>query len=229
VRAFLETRLAACADSLRTAEADFQRIQEETGILVPEEQAKALVAGAVQIELSRKMREVDLGILRAQVGPSDPERARLGREIDLLEGQLTKSDEGAEGERSAYRIPLAKFPERAGAYARAFRNVKIQEALYEILSEQYEQYRILELRDTPTVQVLDPAVAAQRRYRPIRWLICTIATLLAFCFSVVLAWALDEADQMRRERPEDWIRLRRIGNAMKPRNWFAPGGDLPSP
>lgn len=229
VRAFLEKRLAECSDSLQAAEAALQTIQEETGILVPDEQAKALVAGAVQIELARKMREVDLGILRAQVGPSDPDRSRLSREVALLEQQLAASDQGTSDERAAYRIPLARFPERAHAYTRALRDVKIQEALYEILAEQYEQYRITELRDTPTVQVLDRAVPAERRYRPIRWLICVIATLLAFGASCALALVLDALERMRRESPGDWNRLRGIGGAMKPRNWFSSGGDLSAP
>ena len=69
VREFLGKRVAECRDSLALAETALQRIQEKTGILAPDDQTRALVNGAVQIDLGRKMREVELGMLRAQVGP----------------------------------------------------------------------------------------------------------------------------------------------------------------
>ena len=229
VRAFLDTRVAECRDSLRAAEIALQRVQEETGILAPEDQIRSLVDAAVQLDLSRRVREVELGMMRAQVGPDDPDRAKLAREVELLGGQLREIDKGKRADSTAYQVPLSELPERTAAYARAMRSVKLQEALFEVLSEQLEQYRILELRDTPSVQSLDHAVAAQKRWRPIRWLICVIATGLAFVFSCVLAWTLDGLERMRREEPDRYRSLAAVGRALQPRNWFSSGPDLPAP
>jgi uncharacterized protein involved in exopolysaccharide biosynthesis len=225
VREFLERRVAGTRDSLRLAEATLQRIQEETGILVPEEQAKSLVENAVQIELGRRMREVQLGILRAQVGADDPERARLAREIALLEAQLSELERGGSGDSASFRVPLAELPARAVAYGRALRDLKIQEGLYEILMEQHEQYRIQELRDTPTIQVLDRAVPPEKRWRPIRWLICSIATLLAFLASCLLALAFDGFARWQDEDPERARHLDRLLGRLHPRRWFSSDGD----
>jgi len=101
-------------------------------------------------------------------------------------------------------VPLSQFPARATAYTRALRDVKIQEAIYEFVTQQFEQYRILELRDTPVLQVLDPGAPAEKRYKPIRWLICSVATLLAFAFSCLLAFILDSAAALRRDEPSRW-------------------------
>ncbi len=229
VRAFLDSRVADCRDSLATAERALQRVQEQTGILAPEEQIRSLVDAAVQLDLSRRVREVELGMMRAQVGPSDPDRARLAREVDLFAGQLHELDRGKRADSAAYQVPLRELPARTAAYARALRQVKLQESLFEILSEQLEQYRILELRDTPSVQVLDTAVPAEKRWRPVRWLICVIATGLAFVFSCALAWALDGLERLRREEPERYRSLAAVGRALSPRNWFGSGPDLPAP
>jgi uncharacterized protein involved in exopolysaccharide biosynthesis len=229
VRAFLDARVANCRDSLAAAERGLQRVQEETGILAPEEQIRSLVDAAVQLDLSRRVREVELGMLRAQVGPGDPERARLAREVDLFAGQLHEIDRGRRADSAAYQVPLRELPARTAAYARALREVKLQETLFEILSEQLEQYRILELRDTPSVQSLDTAVPAQKRWRPVRWLICVIATGLAFLFSIALAWSLDGLERMRRDEPERYRSLAAAGRALQPRNWFGSGPDLPAP
>jgi len=72
VRDFLDRRVADCRDSLAAAERRLQQIGEQTGMLAPEDQARALVESAAQIELARRMREIELGMLRAQVGPGDP-------------------------------------------------------------------------------------------------------------------------------------------------------------
>ncbi len=227
VREFLERRVADCRDSLEMAESQLQSIQEETGILVPEDQARALIESAVQIDLGRKMREVQLGMLRAQVGPDDPDRAKLSREIDLMESKLRDMDRGARSDTASFRVPLSKLPERTVAYTRALREVKIQEAIYEFLTQQLEQYRVNELRDTPTLQVLDAAVPAEKRWRPIRWLICTIATLLAFGASCLLAWSLDGLERMRRDRPAEWASLAASARSLHPKRWFSPADDPP--
>lgn len=229
VRAFLDTRVAECRDSLSAAEHALQRVQEETGILAPADQVRSLVDAAVQLDLSRRVREVELGILRAQVGPDDPDRARLAREVSLYESQLRQIDQGNRADTAAYQVPLRDLPARTADYARAMRQVKLQEALFEILNEQLEQYRIQELRDTPSVQSLDKAFPAQKRWRPVRWLICAIATGLAFTFSCLLAWGLDGLERMRREQPERYRALAAAGRALQPRNWFSSGPDLPAP
>jgi tyrosine-protein kinase Etk/Wzc len=271
VRVFLESRLADCRDSLALAENGLLAVQSKTGILSPDDQTRALVNGAVQIELGRKMREVELGMLRAQVGPDDPDRARLTRELNLYNRQLDDIDRGtqtagqgsrgpgdathAQGDgthgvsdatRGAgdpnddavsgltssdrpYRVPLNQIPIRTLEYGRALRQVKIQEALYQLLVEQLEQYRILEMRDTPTIQILDQPEPPQKRWRPIRWLICAVATMLAFLFSCGIAFVFDDLERLRRTDPERWRSLNAVANHLHPRRWFTRESDLPAP
>ena len=114
-------------------------------------------------------------------------------------------------------------------FARALRDVKIQELLYQLLAQQFETYRILEMRDTPAVQALDEAVPPEKRYRPIRWLICVIATVLAFVASCLAAFGLDSLAAIRRDNPARWETLRRLGRAWHPGRWFSSDPDLPAP
>ena len=58
---------------------------------------------------------------------------------------------------------MIAVPELALQYARLFRQVKVQETLFTLLTSQYEQAKIAEARDTPTVQVLDSGVPADKR------------------------------------------------------------------
>lgn len=49
---------------------------------------------------------------------------------------------------------MVTVPDLALQYGRLFRELKVQETLYALLTSQYEQAKITEARDTPTVQVL---------------------------------------------------------------------------
>ncbi|MFN8549006.1 MAG: GNVR domain-containing protein, partial [Candidatus Eisenbacteria bacterium] len=113
---------------------------------------------------------------------------------------------GARNE-TRFEIPFRDYPDLSLAYLRVFREVKVQETIYEFLVQQYEQFRIQESRDTPTVHVLDRAVPAERKTKPTRSLICISATLLAFLLSSVLAIGIEALRRMRSESPERFERL----------------------
>ena len=61
---------------------------------------------------------------------------------------------------------MITVPDLALQYGRLFRELKVQETLYALLTSQYEQAKITEARDTPTVQVLDAPVPADKNIKP---------------------------------------------------------------
>jgi tyrosine-protein kinase Etk/Wzc len=228
-RVFLEGRLEQNRRELAAAEESLRVVQERTGVLIPDEQLKSVITAAADLNTQLILEEVDLAAMRAQVGPDHPDRKALEREVAALRRKVAEIDEGTtgsampdpEGPRSAaagpgpsdpgaLSIPLKQYPVRSMEAVRALREVKVQEAIYEFLSQQFENYRIEEKRDTPTVQVLDTAVPATRRSLPIRWLICTSATLIALVLSLLLAAGLEALSRMRRESPERFEKVREL-------------------
>ena len=83
---------------------------------------------------------------------------------------------------------IEKMPPLALDYARLLRDVKVQEAVYELLVAQYEEARIQETKDTPTVEVLDPARKPQKKVRPVRWLFVLSLTAAAGILSLGVAF-----------------------------------------
>jgi len=215
-REFIERRLAQNRVELAAAEDSLRSLQERTGAVLPEEQVRTLIASAADAQAELLLREVDLSVLRAQVGPDHPDLRALERQVDALRDRLREVEERSSGAANRVRLgrmlelPLERYPELTLAYVRALRDVRVQEALFELLTEQYERYRIQESRDTPTVQVLDRAVPADRKTKPIRWLICVSATGAAFLLSLLLAAALEAVVRTRREDPGRYDRLRRL-------------------
>lgn len=209
-RIFVERRLEENRLDLRAAEDSLRSVQETTRVLVPEDQARAVIDAAAQVEVQLLLKEVELGVLEAQVGRDHPDRAGLTREVAELRSRLADIEAGRGGESTRFEIPLAEYPARTLAYLRALREVKVQEAIYELLVQQFEQYRIQETRDTPTVQILDRAIPPTVRVWPIRSLICISATVLGFLLSVLLVALLEQVARTKREAPETYESVRRV-------------------
>jgi uncharacterized protein involved in exopolysaccharide biosynthesis len=76
--------------------------------------------------------------------------------------------------------------------------VKVQETLFTLLTSQHEQAKIAEARDTPTVQVLDPAVPADKRSRPRILLNLAVAGVLSLVVGIFMAFFLEYRARVRR-------------------------------
>jgi hypothetical protein len=85
-------------------------------------------------------------------------------------------------------------------WADLYRETKIQETVYEMLTQQYEMSKIQEAKETPTVKVLDEAMVPEKKASPPRLVIMIIGTL--FAFSLASAWILAHAGWERMD-PQD--------------------------
>ena len=92
---------------------------------------------------------------------------------------------------------IRSLPLLGAKYSDYYRRAKIQETVFELLTEQYELAKVQEAKETPSVKVLDPAKIPERKSFPPRLLIMCLGTFLAFALSVVWVLGLarwEEAD-----------------------------------
>jgi uncharacterized protein involved in exopolysaccharide biosynthesis len=86
---------------------------------------------------------------------------------------------------------IKSLPLLGAKYADHYRRAKIQETVYELLTEQYELAKVQEAKETPSVKVLDPARMPEKKSFPPRLVIMFLGTFLACAISVV--WVLGAA------------------------------------
>ncbi|MFQ5823191.1 MAG: GumC family protein [bacterium] len=184
-RKFLNTRLERCKLDLSIAEQNLKNFQEEYGLIDISEQSKATINTISQLEAEILDKETELRYKRHYLSEYHLDIENLITQINELKESLQRIKYGSKNDindvngTNEFLIPSKEVPGLAMKYFRLLREVEVQNILYKLLTQQFEQSKILEAKETPTVQVLDWAVPPIQKYRPKRAFI----VLGAFFFS----------------------------------------------
>jgi uncharacterized protein involved in exopolysaccharide biosynthesis len=196
-REFIEKRLVSVQAELQGAEKALGQFSSSNVTLDIKEQTHAMVDAAAKLQAELIVGQSELDSLQQIYGEGNV-RVRAARaRIGVLKSELTKmsgsaSSEGSDqsGEASSELYPsLRQIPRLAVPYADLYRRVKIQETVFELLSQQYEMSRIEEAKDTPVVAVIDQPLVAEKKSFPPRLLVILLLTLLAVgatCYYIIL-------------------------------------------
>lgn len=205
-RAFIERRLAETHVNLVKAEEALKDFQTQNKTVAVEAQSKAMIEAAAMIQGQITAQEVQLQVMRSYLSPDNPELTRVRSGIEELNKQLhlLESGKGGKGMLPGNRLhpAMVTVPGLALEYGRHLRQLKVQETLYTLLTSQDEQAKLAEARDTPTVQVLDPAVPAEKKSKPRIGLNMIIAGVLALFVGIFLAFFLEYLGRIRARQGE---------------------------
>ena len=225
-RTFIEKRYNQNLDDIRKAEEEFKDFQEQHGAVALPEQTAAMITAAAELKAQTILKEVEVGVLRKFVSSTHPNYIKAQTEVNELNGKLKefkssqKNETGKKNESVNLFLPLDDVPEIGLHYMRLFREVKLQEKLLEFLLPQYEQAKIQEMRDTPTVQVLDPAVKPEKKSKPKRMLIVLAAGFISVIFVLITVYIIVNIEHIKIVNPERYKRINTLLSELKPRNWF---------
>ncbi len=172
-REFLETRLKAVKQDLDQASTDFSQFaSKNTAINIPE-QGKAMVEAAARLQGELIAAEAQREGLAQIYTPQNSRVRAVEGNIQELRRQLNKltaagtgageSSDGTELYPSIRQLPLLGVK-----YADLYRRSKIEEAVYEKLTGEYEMAKVQEAKEIPTVKVLDPPDYPERKATPHR-------------------------------------------------------------
>jgi tyrosine-protein kinase Etk/Wzc len=186
-RLFFGQQLEKEKNDLEDVEVELKRTEEQSGFIAPSGQTAVQIETVAETQAQIAMRQVQLAALRDSATEQNPEVIRLRSEIGDLEGQLSRLQNGS-GRESMAAIPTSKVPELQLEYVRKEREVKYHEALFEMLSRQYESARLDEARDAPLLQVLDPASYPDTKSGPKRLYIMLGGLVFGFVFGCL--WIL---------------------------------------
>lgn len=194
-RIFLEERLRAVKLDLDSAAQKFSIFaSKNTAIDIPA-QSKAMVEAAATLEGQLIAAEAELHGLEAMYTEQNVRVRALRARVTELRAQLgkmggesgTSAAPSSETDASLYPA-IRQLPLLGVTYADLYRQTKIQETVYELLTQQYELAKVQEAKEVPSVKVLDAAVVPTKKSFPPRGLL-TVAGA-TFAFLAMCAWIL---------------------------------------
>jgi hypothetical protein len=109
-------------------------------------------------------------------------------------------------------------------YADLYRRTKVEEAVYEALTQQFELAKVEEVRETPSVKVLDPPNFPEKKSFPPRLEIMFLCTFLALAGAVTLTLGKAHWEEIDAQDPGKVLahEILQTANAHMP--WAPPNG-----
>lgn len=187
-RLFIEKRLASVQQELEHAQTDLSEFSSKNTAIDIKEQTRALVDTGARLQGELLVQQSGLQSLKQIYGDSNlrvrESEARIGtlqRELTDMAGSsspVAGQEVSAKDTNDLYPR-LRQLPRLAVPYADLYRRVKVQETVYELLTQQYELTRIEEAKDIPVVSVIDAPGVPEKKFFPPRLLLALTLTLLA--------------------------------------------------
>ncbi len=197
MRAFAEKRLKESRQELERAETELKAFQERHKAVSLDSQSKAIIEAIGTVKGQLMAKEVELSTLLSFATEENPAAGVLKAEVLGLRQKLRELESGRPAARDIF-IPTDNIPGISFRYATLLRDAKVQQTLFELLTQQYEMARIQEAKDSPTVQVLDIAVPSDRKASPRRALIVVSSTVSALFLSLFAAFLAEYIEASRR-------------------------------
>lgn len=207
-RTFLEDRLDAVKQELEAAENDFSQFASSKGAIDITEQGKAMVDAGATLEGQLIAAQSEMEGLK-QIYADNNVRVRstqaridaLHQQLQRLGGMAGSTSENGDDPASDLPYPtLRQLPILGVPYADKLRRLKVEEAVFETLTKEYELAKVQEAKEVPSVKELDAPVVPEHKSFPPRLVIIMTGV---FCTTLVgVVWVLGTA-RWREIDPQD--------------------------
>jgi uncharacterized protein involved in exopolysaccharide biosynthesis len=182
-RKFLEERLNQNRKELEIAENDLKYFQQKYGLIDVPSQVTATIETYAQIYAKKVEADIQYKIAISTYLSNDPKVLLLQKmksELDqLLDNMVIQGDD------KKVLLAFHDLPDLGLEYARLFREVELQSKIMEFLLPQYEQARMEETKNIPSIQVIDQPYIALNKAKPQRSLIVIATTFMASLLSIL--------------------------------------------
>lgn len=182
-RRFINSRIVSVKEELAGVEQAMRDFTARYGTFDLPTQLASVVEQMIQMEVALADAEIEYDIAAASLNEKHPrldflriQRDEIGAKVEDLMAGKGKSN----------LLPnLKELPDVAVEYARLTRDIGILSALLEFLYPQYEQARLQEAKDEPTLLALDYPRVPQKKDKPKRAVIVLACGLFSLLISSV--------------------------------------------
>jgi uncharacterized protein involved in exopolysaccharide biosynthesis len=212
-RVIFEQQLDKTKTDLASSEEALKQTQLSTGFVQIDSQSRALIETAARIRAEIVAKEVQIQAMQTYAGEGNPDLQEQQQQLAGLRNQFNQLVGSNGSSPDDLFLSKGNVPEAALEYARKLRDVKYNEAVFEVLAKQLEIAKIDEAKEGGFLQVVNPALTPERRSFPKRaWFTLGAA---AFGLSLAIMIALFQARLARMQTdPADAEQLAQLREAV---------------
>jgi len=215
-RLFIEHRLEGVNADLERAQQRLADFSSRNSTVDIKEQTRAMVDAGARVEGELLVEQAGLESLRqvygddnVRVRSTEARIASLRQDLDKMVGSSANTPI-ANGDSSYSAVdttpadtsgaslypPLRQLPRLAVPFADLYREVRVQEASYELLTQQYEISRMEEAKEIPVVSVIDPPGVPEKKSFPPRLWVSLALTAAVMLLEVAVLILRDEWERL---------------------------------
>lgn len=180
-REFIQQRYEQSNEKLISAEDSLKLFQDQYG-LSPDVQIRIASDIEIQLEADIESEKIRLELLKKIISPGEDEVKLLEDKINALENRLYRLQNESDG---SSKLQLKGSPDIVLKFVRLKRQVEIQNKILSVLLPLYEQSKIEEKREIPTILVLDQPFVPDEKTKPKR----LTSILVVMILSAVISYA----------------------------------------
>jgi capsule polysaccharide export protein KpsE/RkpR len=200
-RIFIEHRLHDVENNLEHAQLELSEFSSKNTTVDIKEQTRAMVDAGARVQGELLVQQAGLQSLRqiygdgnVRVKETEARIAALQKDMQQMTGSsapLQAAGSGLDGadpseDKGELYPPLRQLPRLAVPYADLYRTVKVQEVVFELLTQQYEMARLEEAKDVPAISVIDAPGIPEKKSFPPRLILIAVLTFLSFSVAASL-------------------------------------------
>lgn len=206
-RGFIEERREEIARELAAMEDSLVHFQEEHDVTVVDAQLLATLEAAAVLEAEVVMKELEYAMAEATLGSDSPMIKNLQAELLATKSAFESSFGGRDFEKRFLFGYDRDLPVLMKNYLRLRRDIEIQSEIFTFITTKYEESKLREARNIPTIKILDYPDVPDIRSAPRRTFMVITTGVLMTIFAVIIAFVLDFFRRARVEYPEQYREL----------------------
>lgn len=204
-REFLEARTNETRAEIDSLLIELKNFQQKHNAIDIEAQTASLIQTYSDIIATKMSTDIELELARKNYAENSPVVLELKERSEALSKQIKQLEAGEKSIKPRYLIDIGSIPDLATQYAQLKMNLEIKSKVYEFLYPQYEAAKLEELKDLPTLDILDTPREAGLRVRPKRAVMCIIAFALAIVVSIIIVLIKNALEQNK----ERWQEIKK--------------------
>lgn len=189
-RITIEKRYNENIEELEIAEQNFKIFSETYGIINLPMQVEVSIKAISELEYQMIQENLKLELLKNSFSFGNEKIVQQEFLIQRLKKNIeTLKLEGSSIDSMSIMPSFSETPQLALTYVRLERELLVQNTIYELLTQQYEQIKIQETKDTPSIQFIDYPQIPEKRSSPRRALLVIlmvgIGAFLLFVYIII--------------------------------------------